>query len=136
VKEVLSQNPAAKINISPAVKLIDRLIGDFNGYVKRVEQANPKVKIDITGAVKSISRLIGDLNGIPDISRKVRIHTQHVTDFAKGGILSFAKGGVISAQSGRIFTSTHEQLVNISDNPGQKETVAFIPHNNPNPTLE
>lgn len=133
---VQKANPKARIDITGAVKSITRLIGDFNGYVKTVEKTNPKVKIDITGAVKSIDRLIGDLQGIPNISRTVTIHTNHVTDFAKGGILSFAKGGVISAESGRIFTSSHEQLVNISDNPGQRESVAFVPHDNPFPTLE
>jgi hypothetical protein len=57
---------------------------------------------------------------------------------AIGGLMTFAKGGVldiISAAQGRSFTTRGPQLVMAGDNIGGRETVAFIPHNDPYPTV-
>jgi hypothetical protein len=54
------------------------------------------------------------------------------------GIWSFAKGG-ISAAAGQITTTSGPTSFGpfvAGDNPGGRETVAFIPRNNPIPTLE
>ncbi len=47
---------------------------------------------------------------------------------AQGGLMSFAPGGML--------TAVGRQQVTVGDNPGGHETVAFVPHNNPMPTLE
>lgn len=46
------------------------------------------------------------------------------------------EGGIIqTAQAGKVFTTRGPTLTLAGDNPGGKETVAYIPHNNPLPTL-
>ena len=54
---------------------------------------------------------------------------------AKGGVYSFDTGGIVSADTGRINTVTEPTLFIYGDNPGNHETLAFIPHNDPVPTL-
>ena len=54
---------------------------------------------------------------------------------AKGGILSFAEGGIMSAAEGRLLTTAGPRLFQIGDNPGGKESIWAIPHDNPGPTL-
>lgn len=50
--------------------------------------------------------------------------------------LGLAQGGLInSAASGKVFTTRGPTLTLAGDNNGGKETVAYIPHNNPTPTL-
>jgi len=47
------------------------------------------------------------------------------------------EGGLIqSAAAGKVFTTRGPTLTLAGDNPGGRETVAYIPHNNPMPTLE
>jgi hypothetical protein len=100
--------PVAQLDITGATASITRLIGNFNGYVSRVEKANPKVKIDITGATKSIDRLIGNLQGIPNITRTVTIKTNTVT--AQGGFhsSSLPKDTTIFAHKGESVKIGHE----------------------------
>ena len=43
---------------------------------------------------------------------------------------------MISAADGIMFTTSGPQEILVGDNPGGKETVAAIPHDNPGPTLE
>jgi hypothetical protein len=47
-----------------------------------------------------------------------------------------AEGGVEAAATGKFFTVNGERQFKIGDNPGGRESVAFIPHNNPQPTLD
>lgn len=49
--------------------------------------------------------------------------------YLKKSSSGFAKGGIMSAASGKMFTTLGPQMVVAGDNPGGKETVAFIPHN-------
>src|SRR5688572_14550845 len=57
------------------------------------------------------------------------------TPKAKGGLLSMAEGGIMSAASGRLLTTYGPQLFKIGDNPGGRESIWAIPHNNPAPTV-
>ncbi len=54
---------------------------------------------------------------------------------AKGGLMSFANGGVMSAAGGKLLTTYGPQLFQIGDNPGGRESIWAIPHNNPAPTV-
>jgi hypothetical protein len=74
------------------------------------------------------------LNSIPkEIVTVHRIVT--VGGKAKGGIMSFAEGGVMSAASGKLLTTYGPQLFKIGDNPGGRESIWAIPHDNPGPTV-
>jgi hypothetical protein len=57
---------------------------------------------------------------------------------AKGGLIdSKALGGIVgTAAIGRMFTTRGPTLTLAGDNPGGKETVAYIPHNDPGPTVQ
>ena len=57
------------------------------------------------------------------------------TPKAKGGIMSFANGGPMSAAGGKLLTTYGPQLFQIGDNPGGKESIWAIPHDNPGPTV-
>jgi hypothetical protein len=65
----------------------------------------------------------------------ITIHVRKVFEFAEGGLMSFANGGIVSAASGRMFTTSGPTMALIGDNPGGRESVWAIPHNNPGPTV-
>ena len=48
---------------------------------------------------------------------------------------SAAKGGIISAAQGKMMTTYGPRMLMIGDNPGGRETLVAIPHDNPGPTL-
>ncbi|HTH23266.1 MAG TPA: hypothetical protein VL854_13690, partial [Nitrososphaeraceae archaeon] len=54
---------------------------------------------------------------------------------AKGGVYSFAQGGTVSAAGGLTTVSQPTHFI-YGDNPGNHETLAFIPHNNPGPIMD
>jgi hypothetical protein len=54
---------------------------------------------------------------------------------AKVGSSGKAKGGIISAASGKLLTTTGQQTVTVGDNPGGRESIWAIPHNDPGPTI-
>jgi len=70
---------------------------------------------------KAASRIKSALNSIPSGGG-----SSGTTRFAQGGTIQSAAGG---------FVTHGPELVLAGDNPGGRETVAFIPHNNPSPTL-
>ena len=86
-------------------------------------------------AVSAANSLVSALNKVAAAAKKAAA-AQAKVGMAKGGILSFASGGVMSAATGKMFTANGAQQIVVGDNPGGRETVAFIPHNDPNPTLE
>jgi hypothetical protein len=63
-----------------------------------------------------------------------RIHTIRTGGAATGGLLSFAEGGMMSAAGGKMLTTNGPAYI-IGDNPGGRESIWAIPHNNPGPTV-
>ncbi len=80
------------------------------------------------------------INAAGDAARRINAKLSSVKiPQSSGGIWSFAKGGIVSAAMGNISTVHGPTRVGpflAGDNPGGSETVAFIPKNNPMPTLE
>ncbi len=100
----------------------------MNGLIHNVQAAQR--------AVISLVKSIGQLK-----SKSINIHVglsgPGVSYLGRGGsITRFAAGGLLSAAGGTAFTTHGPQLVLAGDNPGGKETVAFIPHNDPGPTMK
>src|SRR4029079_678517 len=87
----------------------------------------------IANAKSAANGVISALNKIP---REIVTVHRIVTQRGEGGVMSFARGGVMSAAMGTMFTANGRQNITVGDNPGGRETVAFIPHNDPGPTLE
>lgn len=81
----------------------------------------------IKNAASAAKGVNAQLAKIKDVD--VTITTHHIDVNGK------AQGGLMSAASGKFFTTNGPQTVVVGDNPGGRETVAFIPHNNPEPTL-
>lgn len=80
----------------------------------------------VSAAQDAANEIESALHAIPD--EEVVVHVRR-----EG---SFAQGGLMSAANGRVFTTHGPQTVVAGDNAGGRETVAFIPHNDPVPTLE
>ena len=95
----------------------------------------------VANAKKAASGVQSAMNSVKNVERTITIRTVHTGGTstshgggaAKGGLMNFAEGGIISAARG--FTTNGPQMVMVGDNPGGHETVAFIPHNDPGPTL-
>ena len=94
---------------------------NMNGFVNNLEKGEE--------AVNSLQEAIDSLE---DKTVTVTVHKRSTGGFAT----SEAKGDVISAASGKITTTVGPTMFLYGDNPGGRETLAFIPHNNPYPTLE
>ncbi len=102
----------------------DQLNSLFDELSKNWSQTMAEMAQNAKDGAKAV---IKELNKIP-----TKIVTTHITRHVD----SRAEGGIMSAASGRVFTVNREQTITVGDNPGGHETVAFIPHNNPNPTME
>jgi hypothetical protein len=93
---------------------------NMNGFVNNIEEG-----------INAVQDLQSAIDGLKDKTVNVTVNRQD-----KGGVYSFAEGGIVSASSGKITTTVGPTMFLYGDNPGGKETLAFIPHNNPMPTLE
>ena len=82
----------------------------------------------IKNAKSAASGIKSALNSIP--KEIVTIH--RIKTVTEG---SAAKGGIISAATGRMMTTYGPRMLMIGDNPGGRETLVAIPHDNPGPTL-
>ena len=82
-------------------------------------------------AVKSLQSAIDKLH-----DKTVTVtYKQNGSPQSKGGVYSFAQGGTVSAAGGLTTVSQPTHFI-YGDNPGNHETLAFIPHNNPGPIMD
>ncbi len=100
----------------------------MNGFVNNVEEG--------TQAVQDLQEAIDSLE---DKTVNVTVNKQSKGSFGgfDGGGFNFAQGGLVESKAkGDVKTVNRPTLFLYGDNPGNRETLAFIPHNNPTPTLE
>jgi hypothetical protein len=90
----------------------------------------------MSSAESAADSLASAYENAADAARELADAQSELSGMASGGVMSFAKGGIMSAASGKFFTANGEQLIRVGDNPGGRESIAFIPHNDPGPTLE
>jgi len=108
---------------------------------KASSKAMNGLKNNIQVGITAAHNLTSALKQIPtNINVHVNVKADKIPQ-AGGGIWSssFAEGGLISAQHGQIGTvhgPTHMGPFLLGDNAGGSETYAFVPNNNPYPTLE
>ena len=126
----------------PSIKVLAKAGADGGAKASKSIGANLDPK-PATSQVKKIQTAINNLHGKTvtiTVAAKAGAHTELSggvnIHLAKGGLIHrMAEGGLIKAQQGQFFTTNGPQLVLAGDNPGGKEDVAFIPQNNPGPTL-
>jgi len=95
----------------------------MNGLINNMKAAEK--------AVKSLQSQIDSLHG-----KTVTVkYKQEGSPQSKGGVYSFAQGGTVSAAGGLTTVSQPTHFI-YGDNPGNHETLAFIPHNNPGPIMD
>jgi uncharacterized protein YukE len=129
-------------NTENAASGIGDIVSRFNKMASSISKINLAIakswsktmNQNITNTVAAVKRINSELNKIKD--RDVYVTTHHVDAFGGGGLMSFAKGGIIKAAGGLIETSHGPTTVMFGDNPGGREVHAFIPYNNPGPTME
>jgi hypothetical protein len=96
---------------------------NMNGFVNNLKKGEQ--------AVKSLQSAIDKLH-----DKTVTVtYKQNGSPQSKGGVYSFAEGGVVSAAGGLTTVSQPTHFI-YGDNPGNHETLAFIPHNNPGPIMD
>jgi hypothetical protein len=105
--------------------LFKKIASDFSSAMNKMKSAASSAASSIVASMKKIEN-----------AAKAAAAAQAKVGKAKGGIMSFATGGMMTAATGKVFTTKGAQNVLVGDNPGGRETVAFIPHNDPGPTLE
>jgi hypothetical protein len=99
--------------------LVDKMLAGVKGAAGKLKEIGEKIWGGIKGGINSL------IDKIP----------QAVKDWF--GIKKLWEGGLIqSAAAGKVFTTRGPTLTLAGDNPGGRETVAYIPHNNPMPTLQ
>ena len=96
---------------------------NMNGLINNMEAGEK--------AVKSLKSAIDSLKD-KTVTVKYR---QEGAPQSKGGVYSFAQGGTVSAAGGLTTVSQPTHFI-YGDNPGNHETLAFIPHNNPGPIMD
>jgi hypothetical protein len=97
----------------------------MNGFANNMQKGEEAVN-DLKSAISSLKS--------KTVTVSVKVSGGGIAN-AKGGIYSFAEGGAVSAQGG--LTTVHQPTHFIyGDNPGNTETLAFIPHNNPGPIMD
>jgi hypothetical protein len=125
-----SMGPNAKSGASQVISVMNSMASKLSSLFKKIasdfSSAMNKMKSAASSAANSIVSSMNRIKSAADAAAKA---------VAKVGS-SKAEGGVIPAATGKFFTSSREQTFRISDNPGARESVAFIPHNDPGPTLE
>lgn len=126
-------NPPIPVNNNPAIKAIDVIAKRIDSLSKIV----PDINVNNKPALKAIDVIANRIETLPDgeVTVHVGLSGPGASRLAEGGIMKFAQGGILSAQAGKIMTTSGPALVLAGDNPGGREDVAFIPHNNPWPTL-
>ena len=83
---------------------------------------------------KAVKSLQSAINSLKDKTVTVK-YKQEGSPQSKGGVYSFAQGGTVSAAGGLTTVSQPTHFI-YGDNPGNHETLAFIPHNNPGPIMD
>ena len=83
---------------------------------------------------KAVKSLKSAIDSLKDKTVTVR-YKQVGAPQSQGGVYSFAEGGTVSAAGGLTTVSQPTHFI-YGDNPGNHETLAFIPHNNPGPIMD
>jgi len=111
-------------------KTIVTITKDNNTYAKTIVQ----VTKDLNQEARAIVQVTKDLKQQESQARKTASAIRSIPSGGfSGGGFNFAKGGIISAANG--IMTTQGPTILVGDNPGGRETVAAIPHNNPYPTV-
>jgi hypothetical protein len=106
-------------------EVMNSVINNAESAADGVTNAMEDIIDSMEDAIDTAEELADAINSIPSMPGQ-----------AEGGVLSRAKGGIMSAARGKFFTANGDQLIRVGDNPGGRESIAFIPHNDPGPTLE
>gem|GEM_PF-5889121 len=115
----------------PNIDQIISAVGAARKAIASVQTAVSSLKLkfpkpDISGITSAVSEAQNKINSL---------HGTTVTNHVKT-VFDKDKGDVISMANGNMFTTNGKQMFQIGDNPGGKETVAFIPHDDPGPILD
>jgi hypothetical protein len=97
----------------------------MNSIISNAKSAANGVKSAASSMVSSLKKVENQANATAKAITKM--------NSAKN---SKAEGGLETAATGKMFTANGQRNITIGDNPGGRETVAFIPHNNPQPILD
>ena len=126
-------------------KTIVTITKDNNTYAKTIvtvtkdlsqlARATVTTTKDNNQLARSIVQVTKDLKQEESQARKTASAIRSIPSGGfSGGGFNFAKGGIISAANG--IMTTQGPTILVGDNPGGRETVAAIPHNNPYPTVK
>jgi len=109
---------------------------DNNQFAKTIVQ----ITKDLNQVARAISQTTKNLNqmarAMVQSTKDAKQLASAIRSIPSGGGFGFAKGGIISAASGYIEESSGPTTVTFGDNPGGREVHAFIPRDNPYPTLD
>jgi hypothetical protein len=122
--------PMLKANGKAATDAMKSVEVNWKGYANKIAKTIPKLKVDNSDALSKIQKVIDTLAKVKDKTVTVKVNT-----VAAGGGAVFPDTSIVSAAKGSIRTTSGPTTLLVGDNPGGRETVAAIPHDNPMPTL-
>jgi hypothetical protein len=130
-------------NLQPQINLQNQealnTIATTGQRIADLETLEPQIMLQNDEALDAVQEVEDEIMDLENLNPTVTVKVKTEGAKSKGDFIDaagFAKGGLISAARGKLWTAHGEQLFRVADNAGGMEDIAFIPHNDPYPTIE